>query len=96
MLLAGPTHDVDLRGRVGGEQDVTVVESGKAANQAWHIWRTENAPRGDYPSDMELELREAFCAGFGRGARYAVVETSKLSTALASLDEFLSWLRATE
>jgi hypothetical protein len=69
-------------------------EGATAANKQWHIWRAENAPRGDYPSDMELELSLAFKAGFSQGARFAVVQTSKLSNALASLDDFLSWLRA--
>jgi hypothetical protein len=65
-----------------------------AANTAWYVWAAEHAPRGDYPPEMNLELHEAFCAGFGRGARFAVIQTSKLSNALASLDDFLSWLRA--
>ena len=54
-----------------------------AARRAFHQWSARHGG-GD---------RDAFEAGFVRGARWATSTTSSLSPAVAQLVEFVQWLR---
>lgn len=68
-----------------------------AANRAWHIYRARNPAPPDYPLDMEYENRECYTTGYAEGDRAgatrAMVLGSKIAPAIASLDEFIHWLR---
>jgi predicted hotdog family 3-hydroxylacyl-ACP dehydratase len=54
-----------------------------AAQRAFHQWSARHAGAD----------RDAFEAGFVRGARWATSTTSSLSPAVAQLVEFVQWLR---
>lgn len=81
----------DLAAAARSDWRTTAAE---AANQRWYVHRAKNPPPPDYPRDMELENKECYGAGFADGARWSFVESSKLAPAMASLADFVDWLRS--
>lgn len=77
-------------------QSTWIVDAGNQAERSWYAYRARHALPNDFPRDMELEFKETFCAGFGTGARWSMAASSKLSGALATLSDFLDWLRHTD
>ncbi len=76
--------------RADWRQDV-----GEAGNNAWEVYRATHGLR-DFPSDMMLELKEAYGAGWQSGVRWGVRSTTKLSPQINALVELLTWIAASE
>lgn len=70
------------------------TRSAGEANRQWYIWRSQHGPADRLPPDFEVELKEAFAAGFPAGARWSFVESAKLAPAIASMADFVDWLRS--
>lgn len=57
-----------------------------AASRAFHAWRARQSG--------ERSVQDGFGAGFADGSRWTVVTTGNLAPSIASLIDFVQWLRS--